>query len=157
MADLGPLTTEEVQTFWGHQKRVVIPLLAAMSATNNFKKGWPLPMTMTMVKKLGGVGQIATGFSGGQMIGAHFDKTVPQYGIYGTVTYEDNPGAGLKLRLYSRDSGELLAETTSDGSGNYDFDFRVPQGYKYYVVAFDSNLVPIYNAKIRDFLDPRLI
>jgi len=167
MADLGPINTvesrDETNAFnlVGAVRVVPDDIAAMLAAGMVFYEKWlanPFIYTIADRTKLT-FGKVGKADACGAMIPTQFKNPAGDvtYGIYGNVTYEDDPGAGLLLRLYSRKSGELLAETTSDGSGNYDFDFRVPQGYKYYVVAFDTNLVPIYNAKIRDFLDPRLI
>jgi hypothetical protein len=157
MADLGPLGTTASVDIKGDPVRVVPDSIATMLASGmkfyQKRSTHPGKVMMVMVKKheIRGAG----GRAFFKEYGALADQV--KHGIYGTVTYEDLPGAGLLLRLYDRTTGELLSETTSDGSGNYDFNYWVPEGHKYYVVAFDSNLVPIYNAKIRDYLDPKLI
>ncbi len=61
----------------------------------------------------------------------------PPVGIYGRVTYNYHPGAGLKLTLrqYNANSDVTVATTYADGQGNYRFAGvpTLPSGYKYYV------------------------
>lgn len=79
-----------------------------------------------------------------------------QYSINGTVKREGVAVQNGLLRLYDRDSGELIDSTYSDASGNYSFAARVDPDFKYYIVAFDDIDAPILQAVIHDFLDPIL-
>jgi subtilisin family serine protease len=70
------------------------------------------------------------------MMRSHAAQPAPQ-GIYGRVTYNDGPGAGIKLTLRKyNDSKEVTVATTyADNSGRYRFE-NIPtleSGYRYYV------------------------
>jgi hypothetical protein len=146
MADLGPLATTDVPEL---PDPVVTDMPGASSSIRRDNQVSGKRTTASWHRHSPTLGALLG-------LGVHRDDTT-KYGIYGTVTYEDAPGDGLTLRLYSRETGELLSETVSDGAGEYDFNYWVAEGYKYYVIAFDKNSVPLYNAKIRDYLEPKLI
>ena len=80
-----------------------------------------------------------------------------RYTIKGKIYYNDLLQDQVKLRLHDRLTGNVLSETISDVNGNYDFNYPVLAGYKYYIIAFDKNSEPILNAKIKDYMDPILI
>lgn len=77
------------------------------------------------------------------------------YHIKGTVSEGGTIRAGVLMRLYDRNTGDLMGETYSDASGNWIFNSVFLEiSKKYYVVAFDDETLPIKQAEIHDFLIP---
>lgn len=60
------------------------------------------------------------------------------------------------VRLYDRDSGELIDTTYTNNLGQYSFKAQIRGNRKYYVIAFDNFDAPILQATIHDYLDPIL-
>ena len=86
---------------------------------------------------------------------------VPTTGaISGTVQAETSPGvytakSGITVRLYWRLSGQLIASTTSDGSGLFSFSGLDPTATElYFVLAFDDVAGTVYNIAPADLLTP---
>lgn len=86
---------------------------------------------------------------------------VPTTGaISGTVQEETSPGvyaakSGVTVRLYWRLSGQLIASTTSDGSGLFSFAGLDPTASQlYFVLAFDDAAGTVYNIAPADLLTP---
>lgn len=74
----------------------------------------------------------------------------PNAGTYisGHIT-EDGLPAIKRLRLYDKETGQLIAQTYSLADGSYRFD-DVSVNNTYYIVAFDEDGSPIKNAKVID-------
>lgn len=86
---------------------------------------------------------------------------VPTNGaISGTVEEETSPGvyaakAGITVRLYWRPTGQLIATTTSDGSGLFSFSGLDPTATAlYFTLAFDDTAGTVYNIVPADLLTP---
>jgi len=61
---------------------------------------------------------------------------VYNYYISGTVTGSDGNPAERTIRIYNRNTGALLDDTTSDaGDGSFDFQLGTVGPMEYYVVA----------------------
>jgi hypothetical protein len=69
------------------------------------------------------------------------------YTISGTVYDDTGAVASRTIRLYRRDTGALVAETTSTGGT---FTFQNPDDREYYLVALDDSSGTQYNALIYD-------
>lgn len=75
--------------------------------------------------------------------------------IYGTVLMEGVLTRGVRVGLYSRATGRLMANTVTASDGSFTFkglDSALAEGY--FVVAFDPAEAPSFNAKIFDKLTP---
>jgi hypothetical protein len=72
-------------------------------------------------------------------------------GIAGTVRIDTTPVARL-VRLYERESGRLVREMVSDGTGAYGW-LDLKDRWRYYVVAVDLQPGGV-NAAIADYVLP---
>jgi len=88
-----------------------------------------------------------------ELITFYTQETAPTHYYDGYVTEEGNPVIRT-VRLYYRDTGELIDETTSSGVGGYYYLTTTISG-EHFIVAFDDDLDESYNALILDKLLPR--
>lgn len=72
------------------------------------------------------------------------------YYVSGVLTIGGTAAVGYTLRLYDRDTGKLLEETTSIAGGAYEFSEAYRSG-RHYVVALDNSTT--YNAVIKDKIE----
>lgn len=84
------------------------------------------------------------------------NQLIPQFSISGIIRKDGSSFENSMVRLYDRNSGELIESTTSDNNGEYSFKARVNPDFKYFVVAHDTFDTPILQAVTHDFLDPIL-
>jgi hypothetical protein len=82
------------------------------------------------------------------VVGSVMNPSHPGTYISGHIT-EDGLPSIKRLRLYDKDTGQLIAETFSAADGSYRFD-EVSTDNKYYIVAFDEDGSPLKNAKVLD-------
>lgn len=76
------------------------------------------------------------------------------YKLEGILQVEGVAVSGYLVRLYKRDTGAMLGAAITSAGGYFIFN-NLSEGPKnYFVVGFDSSLVPIYNAQIFDLLTP---
>jgi hypothetical protein len=74
--------------------------------------------------------------------------------IAGEVREDDVGVEGRLVRLYNRSTGELVGEFRSNGSGDFVIPAADPTA-RHFVVAFDDDISPDYNAKIYDNVIPQ--
>jgi len=93
---------------------------------------------------------------GRNSVSVHSGSAVQFYNLRGTVSESGVPRTNTLMRLYDRSTGEMMAETFSDGVGDWIFTsvFLILTS-RYYVVAFDDITTPVKQAVIHDFLIPR--
>lgn len=89
----------------------------------------------------------------------NFSRTVafpagPVKTIAGEVREDDVGVEGRLVRLYNRSTGELVGEFRSNGSGDFVIPAADPTA-RHFVVAFDDDISPDYNAKIYDNVIPQ--
>jgi hypothetical protein len=89
----------------------------------------------------------------------NFSRTVafpagPVKTIAGEVQEEGVGVEGRLVRLYNRSTGELVGEFRSNGSGDFVIPAADPTA-RHFVVAFDDDISPDYNAKIYDNVIPQ--
>lgn len=84
------------------------------------------------------------------------NPATPQYSINGKIRKNGIDFDGAVVRLYDRESGNLIETTITNNSGDYSFKARVDPNYKYFIIAFDSFDSPILQAVVHDYLDPIL-
>lgn len=76
--------------------------------------------------------------------------------IQGTTLVEGLLTPNLLVRVYHRESGDLVAEARSNGSGVFTFDGLAEVPEAYYVVGLDPAGGYAYNAKIFDLMTPQM-
>jgi hypothetical protein len=81
------------------------------------------------------------------------EESIPTHYYDGYVTEEGSPVVRT-VRLYYRNTGELIDETTSSGVGGYYYLTTTISG-EHFIVAFDDDAGEDYNALILDKLLPR--
>lgn len=79
---------------------------------------------------------------------------VTRYVVEGKVTVLGAAAPERMVRLYDRQSGELIDQTKTDTNGNYKFTTYVSGDHKYYVIAFDDMDAPELQAVVHDALIP---
>jgi hypothetical protein len=89
----------------------------------------------------------------------NFSRTVafpagPVKTIAGEVQEEGVGVEGRLVRLYNRSTGELVGEFRSNGTGDFVIPAADPTA-RHFVVAFDDDISPDYNAKIYDNVIPQ--
>lgn len=125
---------------------------------------WQVSVTDTSITGAGDAGFIAHGFGGKFVaqflsIGTEGDAaplTYPGGGrsIAGIVKQPNGDAAvGYKVRCHHRDSGVLLAETTSVALGAFNFSLNIPSTEKVYCLAIDQ-VGNSWNAPIKDMIEP---
>ena len=77
-----------------------------------------------------------------------------QYVIKGRIKKDGLSFSNSIVRLYDRNSGQLIEETKSNDLGQYSFLSKVDKDYKYFVIAHDDFENPVLQAVIHDYLDP---
>lgn len=76
--------------------------------------------------------------------------------VTGVVTFRSVP-VQRTLRLYHRDSGNLLSTSISDPvSGEYTFDLPLGMDYNYFVICFNDGNVD-FNSIVHDWVIPEVI
>ena len=76
--------------------------------------------------------------------------------IEGIVYLDEDPLANKIVRLYNKQSGQMIDETISNDQGEYKFNAYLFDD-KYYVVAFDELSNPVYQALALDDLSPKTV
>lgn len=76
--------------------------------------------------------------------------------INGIVNFNGVPESGKVVRLYRKESGQMMDETISNDLGEYKFNVLLTAD-KYYVIAFDDMLNPVYQAMALDNLTPKTV
>lgn len=74
--------------------------------------------------------------------------------ITGTVQRGGSNFANATVRLYHRETGELIASKQTDANGDYIFR-TFNENDLYYVTVHERKTQPAYQSKIRDFLSPK--
>ena len=80
------------------------------------------------------------------------EQGIPAHYYYGYITENDVPISRI-VRLYNRDTGELISATTSSGVSGY-YNLSTTTNDEHFIVAFDDEAGEDYNALILDRLLP---
>lgn len=80
-----------------------------------------------------------------------YNATTVRTAISGFV-YENGVAVARTVRIYRRDTGEMIGSTVSASDGSY----YLPLGYtsEVYVIAIDADGAPLLNAVISDYVVP---
>lgn len=83
-----------------------------------------------------------------EIINVNFGSDIT-YSLSGTVAYNNVISNNNIVRLYDRQTGTLIAQTTSDTNGNFIFTNILDTSLKY-LICLDKNSPIIYNSLIKD-------
>lgn len=75
------------------------------------------------------------------------------FGITGVVRVDGVPTTGIIVELYLRSTGVLIARSSTDANGFYQF-LALTQGAPYTIVALNPSAPPTTNAQVIDWITP---